>query len=53
MQVDGKDMERLHNCTSVGGDQYLLGMVGITGLCVQEVKLAEERFDLGFRVWLW
>ena len=25
MQVDGKDVESLHNCTSVGGDQYLLG----------------------------
>ena len=28
MQVDGKDMESLHNCTSVGGDQYLLGNGG-------------------------
>lgn len=28
MQVDGKDVESLHNCTSVGGDQYLLGNGG-------------------------
>ena len=28
MQVDGKDMESLHNCTSEGGDPYLLGNSG-------------------------
>ena len=29
------------------------GMVEVTGMCAQEVKLAEERLDLRFRVWLW